>query len=354
MESNFHSTVLQRPTAMHDYDEERDRDRDRDRDERRRRDILNPIQLSENGPAAPSAANPNAPPARASSSSSSAQPPRHAFNLRSPTQPDFHGPHFPGASSASPSSASAANPSAAAPNSTANANGTTSRSGLHNPFLTSAAPSSLPPAAAPPRSPLHAPPHLFYPQDMRDARDQRDPPRNKTVSNFYDPTTDTTTTTATSDRRVSDAGTARHPATQSQASASKVSEPIPHVNDNDKDKDKPAWNDFLVCCIVVDRIIIASSVVQSTHPSLKIRALFFFIRKMTGRPSGPKLPSVTLHPLCFNTCTHSIQDHPSRSIKAQALVISLFTVHSRPEFAIHQDCKVPIHYPMMHLWVDLH
>lgn len=220
MESNFHSTVLQRPTAMHDYDEERDRDRDRDRDERRRRDILNPVQLSENGPAAPSAAaNSSTSPAAtaiaaSSSSSATAQPPRQAFNLRSPTQPDFHGPHFPGSSTASPSSASAANSSA---------NGTSSRSGLHNPFLTSAAPPSLPPAAAPPRSPLHAPPHLYYPQDMRDTRDA---PRDKTVSKYYDPTTDTTTTTTvTSDRRVSDTGSARPNAPQSQTSPSKVSTP---------------------------------------------------------------------------------------------------------------------------------
>lgn len=236
MESNFHSTVLQRPSAVHDQDEERERDRnrDRDRDERRRRDILNPVQLSQNGPVAPSAANPIISSASASSSSSSAQPPHHAFNLRSPTQPDFHGPHFPGSSSASPSSASAANPSAAAAstnNPNTNANGATSRSGLHNPFLTSAAPPSLPPAAAPPRSPLHAPPHLFYPQDMRDARDPRDPPRDKTVSNFYDPTTDTVTTTATSDRRVSDTGSSRHNATQSQASSSNVSEPEQDISD---------------------------------------------------------------------------------------------------------------------------
>lgn len=232
MESNFHSTVLQRPTAMHDYDEERDRDRDRDRDERRRRDILNPVQLSENGPAAPSAAaNSSTSPAAtaiaaSSSSSATGQPPRQAFSLRSPTQPDIHGPHFPGSSTASPSSASAANSSAAAPNSHTSANGTSSRSGLHNPFLTSAAPPTLPPAAAPPRSPLHAPPHLYYPQDMRDTRDApRDAPRDKTVSKYYDPTTDTTTTTVTSDRRVSDTGSARHNAPQSQTSPSKVSTP---------------------------------------------------------------------------------------------------------------------------------
>lgn len=211
MESNFHSTVLQRP-ALHEYDDDRDRDRDRgrdrDRDERRRRDILNPVQLSDNGPAAPSSSSSSMTAAAASASASSALPPRHSFSLRSPTQPDFHHPsHLSGSTSVSPSPATA---SASA------SNGTSSRSGLHNPFLTSAAPPSLPP---PVHSPLHAP-QVYYPQDMRDHRDHRDPPpREKTAGSFYDPTTDTTTTT--SDRKVSEASSSWHSATQSQTSSSK-------------------------------------------------------------------------------------------------------------------------------------
>lgn len=204
--SNFHSTVLQRPAAMHEYDE------DRDRDERRRRDILNPVQLSENGPTVPSAGT-------SASPATSTQPPRHSFNLRSPTQSDFHHPpHFPGSSSASPSSA--ANAGAGANTGSANTTSNGTRSLLHNPFLTTTtAPPSLPPpvlpsTAAPPRSPLHAP-AVFYPQDMRD------PPREKTAGSFYDPTTDTTTTTK--DRRVSETGSSWHNATQSQTSSSKVS-----------------------------------------------------------------------------------------------------------------------------------
>lgn len=236
MESNFHSTVLQRPPSLHDYeDQQRDRDRERERErergssERRHRDILNPVQQGDNT---------NPPPGAGSHAPGQQQqhthqpPPRHSFSLRSPTQPDFHHaapPHFPGSSSGSPSSAPSAS---AASNTNANTstNGTGSgRSLLHNPFLTSsAAPPSLPPPAhpssiAPPRSPLHAPP-VFYPQDMRDHRDS---PREKTAGSFYDPTTDTTT--STSDRRVSDTGSAWHNATQasSASSASKVSKYSP-------------------------------------------------------------------------------------------------------------------------------
>lgn len=208
--SNFHSTVLQRPAAMHEYDD------GRDGDDRRRRDILNPVQLSDNGPP------PTAPaPVSSASPSAVAQPPRHSFNLRSPTQPDLHhhpgGPHFPTSTAASPSSA-------AVHASSSTSNGT--RSLLHNPFLTgtTAPPPSLPPpilpsaAAPPPRSPLHAPP-VFYPQDMRDPP----PSREKTAGSFYDPTTDTTT--STKDRRLSDTGSSWHNATQAQTSApaSKVS-----------------------------------------------------------------------------------------------------------------------------------
>ncbi|KAG6357167.1 hypothetical protein INS49_015044 [Diaporthe citri] len=238
MESNFHSTVLQRPPSLHDYeDQQRDRDRERERErergsERRHRDILNPVQQGDN--------NTNPPPGPGSHAPGQQQqhphqpPPRHSFSLRSPTQPDFHHaapPHFPGSSSASPSSApsasAAANTNASTSTST-NGTGSGTRSLLHNPFLTSsAAPPSLPPpvhpsSIAPPRSPLHAPP-VFYPHDMRDHRDS---PREKTAGSFYDPTTDTTT--STSDRRVSDSGSAWHNATQasSASSASKPRDPL--------------------------------------------------------------------------------------------------------------------------------
>lgn len=243
MESNFHSTVLQRPPSLHDYeDQQRDRDRERERErergssERRHRDILNPVQQGDSNANPPPASSSHAPGQQQQHPHQPPPPPRHSFNLRSPTQPDFHHaapPHFPGSSSASPSSApsasAAANTNASTGTST-NGTGSGTRSLLHNPFLTSsaAAPPSLPPpvhpsSIAPPRSPLHAPP-VFYPQDMRDHRDS---PREKTAGSFYDPTTDTTT--STSDRRVSDTGPAWHNATQASAasSASKVSKNSP-------------------------------------------------------------------------------------------------------------------------------
>ncbi|KAJ9134592.1 Chromatin remodelling factor 2-1 [Pleurostoma richardsiae] len=189
MESNFHSTVLQRPPGLHDYDED---------DDRRRRDILNPPHAVSGGAQSSPAHGP--------------PPPRQSFNLRSPTQADFHHPPpFP----ASPSSSSANAPS---------------RSVLHNPFISpSTATPSLPPSSAsttvaasssaaagssavtsnlqpPPRSPLHAPP-IFFPQD------RREPPREKSAGSFYDPTTDTTTTTK--ERRISDSPSSWHNATQS-------------------------------------------------------------------------------------------------------------------------------------------
>lgn len=242
MESNFHSTVLQRPPSLHDYeDQQRDRDRERERErergssERRHRDILNPVQHGDNTNPPPGSSS-HAPGQQQQQQHSHQPPPRHSFSLRSPTQPDFHHaapPHFPGSSSASPSSApsasAAANTNASTSTST-NGTGSGTRSLLHNPFLTSssAAPPSLPPpvhpsSIAPPRSPLHAPP-VFYPQDMRE---HRDAPREKTAGSFYDPTTDTTT--STSDRRVSDSGSAWHNATQasSASSASKVSKISP-------------------------------------------------------------------------------------------------------------------------------
>lgn len=203
---------------MHEYDD------GRDGDDRRRRDILNPVQLSDNGPTASASAS-------SASPSAVAQPPRHSFNLRSPTQPELHhhhqgGPHFPTSTAASPSSAAGATTNNKT-NTTSTSNGT--RSLLHNPFLAGAtAPPSLPPpilpsaAAPPPRSPLHAPP-VFYPQDIRDP-----PPREKTAGSFYDPTTDTTTTTK--DRRLSDTGSSWHNATQAptSSSASKVSKHFRH------------------------------------------------------------------------------------------------------------------------------
>ncbi|KAK7714512.1 putative DNA helicase ino80 [Diaporthe eres] len=242
MESNFHSTVLQRPPSLHDYeDQQRDRDRERERErergssERRHRDILNPVQQGDNNTNPPPGPGSHAPGQQQQHPHQPPPPPRHSFSLRSPTQPDFHHaapPHFPGSSSASPSSApsasAAANTNASTSTST---NGTSSgtRSLLHNPFLTSsAAPPSLPPpvhpsSIAPPRSPLHAPP-VFYPQDMRDHRES---PREKTAGSFYDPTTDTTT--STSDRRVSDSGSAWHNATQAPSASSASKTPSRNV-----------------------------------------------------------------------------------------------------------------------------
>ncbi|ROV88006.1 hypothetical protein VSDG_09171 [Cytospora chrysosperma] len=239
MESNFHSTVLQRPPSLHDYeDQQRQRERERD-SERRHRDILNPVQLSDTATTtttstttstnpAPTASSPAPSPAPPGSSShlqgpGQPPPPRHSFALRSPTQSDFHppnGPHFPGSSSASPSTApnNASNNTNTTTTAAANGTGTGTasvsgtRSLLHNPFLTSTtAPPSLPPPpivpsaiAPPPRSPLHAPP-VFYPQDMRDHRQS---PREKTAGSFYDPTTDTTTTNT--ERKASDTAPSWH------------------------------------------------------------------------------------------------------------------------------------------------
>jgi len=171
---NFRSTVLQRP---HAEDEERER-------ERRHRDILNPAPL--------------APPAQviAPPSGMPQQPPRHAgFNLRSPTQTEFH--HGPAVYS-SPS----------------NAHQSPQRSGLHSVYMAPPAggpapgpPGALAPLApapsaggglqGPPHSPLHAPTGYYPPPSV-----QQEVPREKpATSSFYDPTTDTT-----KERRVSDAG----------------------------------------------------------------------------------------------------------------------------------------------------
>lgn len=255
MESNFHSTVLQRPPSLHDYeDQQRQRERERD-SERRHRDILNPVQLSDTAtttttttttststnpaPTASSPAPSPAPPASSSHLQGPGQPPppRHSFALRSPTQSDFHppnGPHFPGSSSASPSTApnNASNNTNTTTTTAANGTGTGTasvtgtRSLLHNPFLTSTtAPPSLPPPpivpsaiAPPPRSPLHAPP-VFYPQDMRDHRQS---PREKTAGSFYDPTTDTTTTNT--ERKASDTAPSWH--NPPHVSSSKPRDPL--------------------------------------------------------------------------------------------------------------------------------
>lgn len=189
MESNFHSTVLQRPPGPHDYDED---------DDRRRRDAL-PSGTTSGGAQA----------------SGHGPPPRHSFNLRSPTQAEFH--HAP-TFSASPSSSANTGP----------------RSILHNPFMSpTAASSPLPPPGsappgpagvssnlqAPPRSPLHAPP-VFYPQDIRE------PAREKSAGSFYDPTTDTTTR---KERRVSDAGS-WHNATQTSPSKVMTTRPLEEIS----------------------------------------------------------------------------------------------------------------------------
>jgi DNA helicase INO80 len=208
MESNFHSTVLQRPPL---FDEQQ-----QDGDRRRGRDILNP--------GSPSASNHRHTQQPALSST--------AFTLRSPTQGEFHHPHpqpFPasppsGASNAAngnhlnppsrppvphhpfmPSSSSGA-PSLPPPPLQPPAPATATISASSS-SASGAAPSAPPAGTAssssqlPPRSPLHAP-AVYYPHDIRE--NTRENPKPTSTGSFYDPTTDTTTTTAK--RRPSDAG----------------------------------------------------------------------------------------------------------------------------------------------------
>lgn len=331
MESNFHSTVLQRPPSLHDYeDQQRDRDRERERErergssERRHRDILNPVQQGDNNTNPPPGPGSHAPGQQQQHPHQPPPPPRHSFSLRSPTQPDFHHaapPHFPGSSSASPSSApsasAAANTNASTSTST---NGTSSgtRSLLHNPFLTSsAAPPSLPPpvhpsSIAPPRSPLHAPP-VFYPQDMRDHRES---PREKTAGSFYDPTTDTTT--STSDRRVSDSGSAWHNATQapSASSASKVSKTSPQES---KNPSKPIEQSKVwlpdctnACCLLLawswpaTLFFLTGANASGTRQTTPLhnRAMLATLTSNAAGPSGPSCSSQD----------HPWSNHPNPSI----------------------------------------
>ncbi|UQC84225.1 uncharacterized protein CLUP02_09721 [Colletotrichum lupini] len=160
---DFRSTVLQAP-SRHD-----DRDDDRDRDRRRHRDIMNPAPGST----------------------------RHSgFNLRSPTQSEYH--HPPHSSYSSPKAASST--SHALPHHSPRSH----QSGLShpNPYSSStAAGGPLAPSSgaghhqAPPLSPLHPPSGYYPPPESHQTREK------PATSSYYDPLTDTTR-----ERRVSDAG----------------------------------------------------------------------------------------------------------------------------------------------------
>ncbi|KAK1473122.1 hypothetical protein CCUS01_05730 [Colletotrichum cuscutae] len=170
---DFRSTVLQAP-SRHD-----DRDDDRDRDRRRHRDIMNPAPGST----------------------------RHSgFNLRSPTQSEYH--HPPHSSYSSPKAASST--SHALPHHSPRSH----QSGLShpNPYSSSTAAGgplapSLPALGgassssgaghhqAPPLSPLHPPSGYYPPPESHQTREK------PATSSYYDPLTDTTR-----ERRVSDAG----------------------------------------------------------------------------------------------------------------------------------------------------
>jgi chromatin-remodeling ATPase INO80 len=188
MESNFHSTVLQRPN-----------ENDEDRDRRHRRDILN---STSSVVAPPPVSAPQQPATRHSN-----------FSLRSPTQSEFH-----------------RQPAFSSPTAPSNNNNNTShqspRSGLHSPFVSSnpasgPVPPSLPPPSTAsassaaqhqgaPLSPLHAPTG-YYPPPA-----ELHPTREKpATSSFYDPLTDTT-----KERRTSETGTWSNPP---QVSTPKVS-----------------------------------------------------------------------------------------------------------------------------------
>ncbi|KAK1525883.1 SNF2 family domain-containing protein [Colletotrichum costaricense] len=170
---DFRSTVLQAP-SRHD-----DRDDDRDRDRRRHRDIMNPAPGST----------------------------RHSgFNLRSPTQSEYH--HPPHSSYSSPKAASST------PHALPHHSPRSHQSGLShpNPYSSSTAAGgplapSLPALGgassssgaghhqAPPLSPLHPPSGYYPPPESHQTREK------PATSSYYDPLTDTTR-----ERRVSDAG----------------------------------------------------------------------------------------------------------------------------------------------------
>lgn len=206
MGDDFRSTVLQRPPTGDDERTERDRDRERDRErdrdsdrDRYRRDVMD------------------------ASSGSPHQQHRHAgFSLRSPTRshpppppqhhqhhqppPDYHRHPPPYSSPSSNAGAGASHPHPHSPprplhnNSYMPSSAAAPSGGPVAPTLppVGMAPSSPSAGAsnshhhAPPVSPLH-PPAGYYPPAARDS---------KPAGSFYDPLTDTTTTTK--ERRVSD------------------------------------------------------------------------------------------------------------------------------------------------------
>lgn len=204
MESKFHSTVLAQPSGMYE-DDEQDHNR-------RRRDILNPSAPGSTNQASPAG-------------------PRPPFSLRSPTQSEFHHPqhqqhHY---SNSPPGAHSILNGSSSQHSPPPHSHHHQQRSSvLHSPFAqppggpafpmgvqhpphSSGISSSLQPPQAVNRSPgLHAPPG-YYSQDVREHPPPPPPaPREKPAKgSFYDPTTDTTTSTAR-ERRTSDAANSWH------------------------------------------------------------------------------------------------------------------------------------------------
>lgn len=252
MDSNF----LQRPRH---FGEDNTSSNNTNREDRGRlRDILNPgssvAAVPEQG--GPGQGQPSHPPAQPPTtimsmpSGASPTPPTRShhhpasFSLRSPTQ-SLDYPNQPPPPPSLSYSASPTNNAVAG-----------SRSILNNPYMTSPAGggTSLPPPLQPPaglvtsssvsvgppgsgtsnlhppeRSPLHAPP-VYYPHDIRDRdrdRDLREPSREKaSTGSFYDPTTDSVTTsngTTSNERRVSDAAGAWHNNGAQKLSTPKVS-----------------------------------------------------------------------------------------------------------------------------------
>lgn len=223
--SKFHSTVLARPPGMYDEDDDH---------RRRQRDILNPPAPSQTGPG--------------SGGSSSAGGPRPPFSLRSPTQSEFHHQssqhHYSASSAASgpQSTYNGANNGVPQSHSHSRSNSHSrhsSSSVLHSPYQ-QASTASRPAHAldlhrspqtsglqAPQRSPgLHAP-SVYYSQESREHHPPPPKPIDKPASSgrsFYDPLTDTTTTsTSDRERRTSDAGSSWHNATTNAVSTPTVS-----------------------------------------------------------------------------------------------------------------------------------
>lgn len=158
MESNFRSTVLQRPP-----------DKDDDRERRHARDILNPASSIVAAPGAPQA-----------------PPPRHAgFSLRSPTQSEF--------SYSTPSGANNHHQSPSRPVLSSFMSPSVGSSQALPPHHSSSNTSSNHHHAAPP-SPLRGSPAYYPPQPKEVHREKQ--------GSFYDPLTDTTT----NERRVSETG----------------------------------------------------------------------------------------------------------------------------------------------------